>query len=224
MSALVSHVDDERDWTEFGDDAVWYLHKQTVAEGAAATVRCGLFRVAPAPSELTLPYHETIVTLAGEGTTTVAGEAVEIAPGRQLFLEAGAAARFAPRSTNVEFITVVEVGTPAPGVTAGDAPADGAAEPAIGIAVLDGAEPALLDTAAASPAVTAGTVRLAAGEHAQEDDADRSLVVLDGAGELQLPDGDVRQLRAGTIAFLPRGQRVTWRVGAELRAFVTAVR
>lgn len=55
---LVAHVDDERTWTEFGDDAVWYLHKQTTEEGAAATMRCGLFRVAPAPSELTLPYHE----------------------------------------------------------------------------------------------------------------------------------------------------------------------
>ncbi|MDR9370580.1 hypothetical protein Q5424_15900, partial [Conexibacter sp. JD483] len=143
----VAHVDDEREWTEFGDDAVWYLHEQTTAEGAAATVRCGLFRVAPAPSQLTLPYHETIVTLAGEGTTTVGGQAVEIAPGRQLFLEAGAAATFAPRSLNVEFITVVEAaGGDAASGAAGDAAAGAAPAPALGLAVLDGAEPALLRT------------------------------------------------------------------------------
>lgn len=215
IEPLVGHVDDERTWTEFGDDAVWYLHKQTIEEGAAATMRCGLFRVAPAPAELTLPYHETIVTLAGEGVTAVGDQAVEIAPGRQLFLEAGATASFAPRTANVEFITVIEMG---------DAAGAAATGPATGIAVLDGAEPALLNTAATAPAVTAGTVRFDAGEHDERSDADRSVVVLEGEGELLLPDGSARQVRAGTIAFLPRGQRIAWTIRQPLRAFVTEVR
>lgn len=173
------------------------------------------------------------MTLAGEGRTSVGGRDYEIAPGRQLFLETGAVASFAPRTMNIEFITVIETGAPA-----GSAAASGAGEadpgageaavgtaaasaPAIGLAVLDGAEPAVLATA---PEVTAGTVRLAAGEHAEERDADRSVVVLDGEGELLLPDGTARQVRAGTIAFLPRGQRIAWTIRRPLRAFVTAVR
>lgn len=214
---LVAHVDDAREWTEFGDgpdgDAVWYLHRQTTQEGAAATLRCGLFRVAPVASELTLPYHETIVTLAGEGRTTAGDRAVEIAPGRQLFVEAGTTASFAPRTANLEFITVVEVGG-----TADELPA-----PATGLAVLDDAAPAALHTAAPAPKIGAGTVRLAVGEHDERHACDRTLCVLDGEGELLLDDGTRRQVRAGTIAFLPRGRDVRWQVRRTLRAFVTEV-
>ncbi|HST42385.1 MAG TPA: hypothetical protein VLK58_22895 [Conexibacter sp.] len=216
--AVVAHVDDPRELAEFGEerdgerDGVWYLHRQSVADGAAADVRCGIFRVTPAASEFTLPYHETVVTLSGEGRTTVGGRMVEIAPGRQLFLEAGGHAAFAPTSTNHEFITVIET------------PHGDALAPALGIAALDGGELAPLATAAQSPAVAAGTVTLAVGEHDDEQPADRSLYVVGGAGEIELPDGTRHPLRAGTIAFLPRLQRVRWSVTAEVVAFVTAVR
>lgn len=215
---VVAHVDDPRELTEFGEerdgerDGVWYLHRQSVADGAAADVRCGIFRVTPAPSELTLPYHETVVTLAGEGRTTVGEQTIEIAPGRQLFLEAGGHAAFAPTSTNHEFITVIET------------PAGEALAPALGIAALDGGELAPLATAAQTPLVEAGTVTLAVGEHDEEQPGDRSLYLLAGAGEIELADGSRHPLRAGTIAFLPRLQRVRWSVTAEVVAFVTAVR
>jgi uncharacterized cupin superfamily protein len=212
---VVGHLDDPREWTEFGEerdgerDGVWYLHRQQVADGAAAEVRCGLFRVTPAASELALPYHETVLTLKGDGRTAVGERTVAVAPGRRLFLEAGAQARFAPSSTNLEFITVVEL--------PGEAPA-----PALGLAALDGAL-APLRAAAPAPALRAGTVELAPGAHDDERAADRSLYVLEGEGEIALPDGTRHPLGAGTMAFLPRGVRTRWSVRATVRAFATDV-
>lgn len=210
----VGHVDDARDWTLFGDDpegdAVWYLHRQEREQGADVTMRCGLFRVAPVASELTLPYHETIVTIRGEGRTGVGDREVEIEPGRLLFLEKGATARFAPASTNLEFIVVVEV--------------DGETPPTVGIAAFDGAAPTAVGGALATPELRAGTVELAAGEHDEARDGDRAFYVAAGEGVLHGPDGSAVAVRTGTFGFVPRGSAVRWTVDDPLRLLVSEVR
>jgi uncharacterized cupin superfamily protein len=114
---LVAHIDDAREMTEFGDprddgagvarrDAVWYLHRDDT-EGR--TFRCGVFHVVPGRSAFTMPYHETIVTLAGEGRTEIAGQdPIDVRPGMLHHLAEGMDVAFNPTALNREFFVVVE--------------------------------------------------------------------------------------------------------------------
>lgn len=219
-AAVFGHRDDPREMTEFGDahdgqrDGVWYLHRQSTDDGFAATVRCGLFRVMPVPSELTFPYHEVLLTLEGEGTTSVdGGPTIEVRPGRLARFAKHVRASFAPRTTNLEFITVVE--TDAAFTTSGarTTAADG-----------DAAEGASLGRITGEPSVEAEIVVLAAGQHEWDGDDDRTLYVLDGQARFADATGAIHALRAGSMGFVPRGGQARWTVERPLRLLVTAVR
>ena len=48
-------------------------------------------------------------------------------------------------------------------------------------------------------------------------EADETLVVIEGTGELRVDDGTPIQLRPGVVVSLPRGARVHWRVDGDFR-------
>jgi uncharacterized cupin superfamily protein len=48
-------------------------------------------------------------------------------------------------------------------------------------------------------------------------DADETLVVLRGSGEVRVDDGEPIQLRAGVVVSLPRGCQLSWLVDDEFR-------
>jgi uncharacterized cupin superfamily protein len=50
-----------------------------------------------------------------------------------------------------------------------------------------------------------------------ELDAEETLVVLRGSGDLRVDGGAAIELRAGVVISLPRGCRLSWRVDADFR-------